>query len=239
MRILLTRPEDQARQTAEKLGMLGHSSVVAPLTQIHYRASATIDPSAFAAIAATSGRAIDALTRQAAFSDLLKLPLYCVGNKTAARARDTGFLTVHSADGNVDALVQMLTGALPKDSGRILYAAGKDRTGDLETRLREAGLPVELLVLYEARQSGGFPKSAVEKIRHGQIDAALVYSRRGAEALRTAFEQGGLDECVQKIAFFVISKAAAQPIIAWNARSITWPDQPNEAALLDLLKEAC
>lgn len=239
MRILLTRPEEQAHQTAEKLTALGHTSVIAPLMEIEYRTLPTFNSSVFQAIAVTSGRAVDALARQAAFADLVPLPLYCVGDKTAAHARRSGFVSVHSAGGDADALTRMLIAALPKDKGRILYAAGRDRTGDLKGALEQAGYSVELQVLYEARQLDAFPKSIGRKIKHGHIDAALVYSQRGATVLREAVCREELERFVQPIEFFAISEAAAQPIIDWGIPRISWADQPNEAALLDLLGKPC
>ncbi|MEP3275479.1 MAG: uroporphyrinogen-III synthase [Stappiaceae bacterium] len=235
MRILLTRPADQALETAKLLEELGHQAVVAPLTEIHYRSGTDIDPARFTTIAVTSGRAVDALVKHPAFAELSQLPLYCVGDKTAAHAQAGGFGNVFSAGGNVDALSHKLIAQTSQNKGRLLYGAGADRAGDLSGALKGAGIQHELVVLYDTSFIDRFPQTVIEEIRHGQIDAALVYSKRGAEALMEAFKNDGLEKAARRIIFFALSQGVAHPLSAWVEVKVVVAAQPNEPALLGLL----
>ena len=100
VRLLVTRPEPDASETAARLNALNIETVVDPLL-IAETLTTTLPPAdGFAALAATSANALRALHNRGELPRLLKLPVYAVGDRTAAVAREFGFEEVISAGGD-------------------------------------------------------------------------------------------------------------------------------------------
>lgn len=74
------------------------------------------------------------------------LPAWCVGDRTAAAAREAGFET-RSAAGDLAALVEAIRRA--GATGPFLYARGRETAGSLANALKELDIPVEEMVVYE------------------------------------------------------------------------------------------
>ena len=88
MRILVTRPQPGAAQTAAALCARGHEPIVAPLLQIEILAE--VDPKAadWAAILLTSANALPGIVKSAGRSAWRGMPVFAVGDRTAQAARD-------------------------------------------------------------------------------------------------------------------------------------------------------
>ena len=96
MRVLVTRPLEDARETEAALKVRGHDAVVAPLLFVNFHDGPEMDLAGIQAILATSANGVRALARRTARRDL---PLLAVGPQTAEAARESGFEDVKSADG--------------------------------------------------------------------------------------------------------------------------------------------
>ncbi|HYZ60956.1 MAG TPA: uroporphyrinogen-III synthase, partial [Acetobacteraceae bacterium] len=91
--VLITRPEPDATETAERVAALGWEPVIAPVLQlVPGRVAAGVD---CAAVLVTSRNALPALP-----DELRARPLLAVGRATAARAAALGFADVRDADGD-------------------------------------------------------------------------------------------------------------------------------------------
>src|SRR5438309_513916 len=101
MRLLLTRPRDDAEALAQTLKRHGHEAVVAPLTQIRPLPVTEIPLAGVQAFVATSANGIRAF---AARSAVRNLPVYAVGPQTAETAKAAGFHQIISANGDSAAL---------------------------------------------------------------------------------------------------------------------------------------
>ncbi|MDQ2632708.1 MAG: uroporphyrinogen-III synthase, partial [Pseudomonadota bacterium] len=101
-RVLVTRPEPGASQTARRLDALGFRPLKLPLHEIRpLPAVSGAVPDAITAVAATSANAIR--HAPAALLDRLsKLPCFAVGEATAAIARDAGFSNVVDGEGDAE-----------------------------------------------------------------------------------------------------------------------------------------
>ena len=87
MRLLVTRPADQAEQTAQKLRALGHLPIVAPVLEIA-PTGAPLPQGGFDLVLATSAQALATVPLTA---ELLALPLACVGEKPPVRPGPPAF----------------------------------------------------------------------------------------------------------------------------------------------------
>src|SRR5262245_26161466 len=104
MAVLVTRPLPDGATTAADLRAQGFEVVTAPMLRFEPFGFSDDAEVPYGGIVVTSANAVRAVESQIAKSPLLKLPLFAVGEHTAATARAAGFGKVFSADGDAVAL---------------------------------------------------------------------------------------------------------------------------------------
>lgn len=233
MRLLVTRPDPQGEQTAAALRARGHEVTSAPLLKIETQ-PADFGNAQWTAIAVTSANAVRAIASHPRLAEILALPAFTVGGRTAQAAREAGFTNVISADGDADALAALIVGMLPPESA-LLYLAGEDRAGDLAAMLGSQNISVQTAVVYRAIPARALPAAVREKLMAGTIDGMLHFSRRSAQTFIAAAQAGeGWDNSL-KCHHFCLSMQVAEPLVEAGARHIHVAATPDEAAVLDLV----
>jgi uroporphyrinogen-III synthase len=114
MRILLTRPREDAEALAATLRARGHTVTIEPLFVVHQVNDAPLDLAGVQAVLLTSANGARALAQRTTRRDLGVL---AVGDATAATARALGFDAVESADGNVEDLANLVRMRLRPEGG--------------------------------------------------------------------------------------------------------------------------
>jgi len=239
VRLLLTRPEPDARRTAAALRAQGHDVIVAPLLRIAPIADAPIGTGPWAAILITSANAAiaaHAVTAHARAAPLRALPVFAVGRRSADAMAAAGFADVTSADGNVSDLARLVATRLPP-AARLLYLAGEDRSGDLAGDLRGRSFAVETAVIYRAIAATSLPPAAAQALAVG-VDGVLHFSRRSAEVFVEAARAAGVLADALRTAHFCLSAPIAEPLAQAGAADIRVAERPNEAVLLALIDAA-
>jgi uroporphyrinogen-III synthase len=233
VRILVTRPQPGAAQTADALRTRGHAPIVAPLFQIEILSK--VDPKAveWAAILLTSANALPAILKSAGRSAWRGVPVFAVGDRTAQAARECGFTNVISAAGNVNDLIGVIAAQL-KPPARLLYLAGEERTGDLSGALQARNFAVDTFVVYRVLIAPALPEPAAAALA-GDIEGVLHFSRRGADAfLNAARKSRLLAAALSKPIHFCMSEQVAARLREAGAMHIQVAPRPNEDALLEL-----
>jgi uroporphyrinogen-III synthase len=236
VRLLLTRPEPDARRTAAALRAQGHNVFIAPLLRIAPMADAPIGAGPWAAILITSANAASAVAAHARATQLRALPVFAVGRRSADAMAAAGFADVTSADGNVGDLARLVAARI-EPAARLLYLVGEDRSGDLAGDLRACGFAVEITVIYRAVAATGLPPAAADALASG-IDGVLHFSRRSAEAYVNAARAAGLLADALKPVHFCLSAQVAEPLAQAGAADIRVAERPNEAVLIALIAAA-
>jgi uroporphyrinogen-III synthase len=219
MRVLITRPKDDAEATAGILRARGYDPVIAPLLEIRYETDVRIN-SDIDVILATSANGIRALTKSTARRDFIVL---AVGAQTAEEAKHAGFADVTSADGDVDDLAKLTAHTIPKTK-KLLHVAGNETRGALAEKLRSEGFEAQTIAAYHAIASDTFPP----EVNLAQIDAALFYSPRSA-AIFVALAQG---KPCHEILACCISPATTAALAELQFREIRVAERPNQDSLL-------
>ena len=138
MRLLITRPQEDAIAIAKILRALGHTPIIAPLMEVQFREHPGLTLEGVQAVLATSANGVRAIAQRASRRDV---PVYAVGPQTAESARSAGFKKVLSAEGDSIALVEFVAEHADPGKGVLLHAAGTETAG----RLKQAALPAEHL----------------------------------------------------------------------------------------------
>ena len=232
MRVLVTRPEADAAPIAAELAARGDTAVIEPLLAIVAKADATVDLAGVQAVALTSANGARVFAEMTARRDL---PVFAVGDATAAAARAAGFETVESAGGDVVALAKLIAARLDPDRGVIFHAAARQVAGDLKGRLEAAGFTVRRVALYEAVPSTAFSASTAAALGEGRINAALFFSPRTGRTFVRLLSESRLTVACSRMTAVCLSAAVAEEVkrLPWRALHIA--AQPTQAALLDSL----
>jgi uroporphyrinogen-III synthase len=237
VRVLVTRPEPDAERTAQKLRARGCDVLLAPVLQIEFIVGNDFGAGPWDAVALTSANAAHALRRHPRRRELVALPGLTVGRRTAEVARAVGFTDVASAEGNEQALAQLISGRY-YGGNKILYLAGENRAGDLAAAVAPKGIKVDIVVVYRAVAAQQLAPAVVAALETGTVDAVTHFSRRSAGIyLDCARAAGVLDSALTPF-HYCLSQAVAGPLIAAGARQVAVAKSPEENVLLDLVAPA-
>ena len=226
--LLLTRPAAQSAEFAAELARLlpGRFGpvVVAPLLEIVLH-PAPVDLDGVSALVFSSANGVDAFVTA---SPERGLPALCVGEMTAAAARQAGF-SARSADGDVVALAALGAASWKPGDGALLHVRGRHAAGDLMGALAGRGVPARAVELYEQVAQ---PLSSVAKdlMARGEGVVVPLFSPRTARIL--AREAAGID--LSGVTFVGISDAAVAPLVA-GRRIVT--KTPGRAGMVEALAE--
>ncbi len=234
MRVLITRSGNDAENLARELGGRGFDVLVEPLLDIQNLEVAPPDFSGTQAIIFTSANGVRALAGVTGRRDIRVM---AVGETSARAAREAGFSEVESADGDIEALGDLIEGRLEGAGGELFHVAGAEVAGDLERRLTAAGFKYRRQVFYQAVAPRSLSVATVAQIKEGAVEAVLFYSPRTVEIfLNLARKARIIKPCREMTAYCLSSNvAAAARKVPW--RNIRVASSPNEEQLLSLLQE--
>ena len=176
--ILLTRPQAQSERFAAALRqeMPGLEVVIAPLMAAKFLLPEVVLRN-WRALILTSETGAEAAGRMAAAGTVLPKLAYCVGDRTAFAARESGF-SATSAQGDAAALVDDLVRR--NAVGPLLHLRGKAARGDVAARLTSVGIEAESLVCYEQASLQGDP-SMTAALHQTRAVVIPLFSPRSAE----------------------------------------------------------
>jgi len=170
MAILVTRPQPDNEKTGASLRARGFEVLLAPMLRFEPVALPDEPTADYAAVIVTSANALRAVEPQLAEYGLLGLPLFAVGERTAAAARKAGFGSVISADGDgadLRDLVVAQAGKWAKDKKSDKKSERQSKTGkskDKKSKAEKINSARPLLYLAGAELSRDL---ASELVEHG------------------------------------------------------------------------
>ena len=219
--LLLTRPRPQADRFAVQCrALLGAEDVViSPVLTIKPRGGA-VDLAGVAGVLLSSENGARVLAQAA---DVAGVLAWCVGDRTAAVARDLGMQAV-SAGGTADDLVAMVLRARPK--GPVLHAHGAETRGDVAQRLAAGGLTVTARVLYDQVETGLTAEAKALLAGTGDVVVPL-FSPRSAR-LFAAAAQG----TQARLSVVALSPAVAQAWAVQRDENFTVAARPDAHHML-------
>lgn len=242
MSILVTRPHSDNEATAEGLRARGHVVLFAPVLKFEPVAFHDESEADYNGIIVTSANAIRAVAPQLQNRELLQLPLFAVGEHTAAAARDAGFVRVIVAGGDAAALrdkvVQSARDKVVKKKSTLLYLAGADLSRDLGGELGAEGFNVVTQTTYRMAPVKHLPREVCEGFAAHGIGAVLHYSRRSARAFLEAARDEGIEISALAIPQCCLSETVAGVLREAGASQVLVAATPDENALFDALERA-
>lgn len=232
-RVLITRPAEDAEPLARLLRTDGIAAMIEPLLEIRVLAG---PPPALAGVQALLITSANGIRAFAARSSERGVPVFAVGDASAAAARDAGFARIESAAGDVDALARLVRSRLDPRQGALLHIAAAEVAGALGQTLGDAGFTYHRAVLYRAKTVDRLSQPTRAALAHGRIAAVLLYSPRTAAALVRLVREAGLIEHCANVHALCLSAAVARAAQALRWRCVHIAEKPEQDALIALTR---
>ncbi|NWJ05543.1 HEM4 synthase, partial [Crypturellus undulatus] len=157
-------------------------------------------PERYGGLVFTSPRALEAIkiclkekSKSEAWSKSLKQrwhskPAYVVGNATASLVEEIGLIPQGEKSGNAEKLAEFICSRENSNSSSLLFPCGSLKREVLPTVLKEKGIPLESLTVYQTTQ-------------HSQLQESLssYFSQQGIPASIVFFSPSGVKFCLEHI----------------------------------------
>jgi uroporphyrinogen-III synthase len=237
MRVLVTRPREEAEALALRLGPLGFEPVIEPMIDVRFLAGATVDVSGAQAVVFTSANGVRALKTARGGNSLPRtLPAFAVGGTTAAAARAAGYHEVIEGEGSVESLARLIVARCPPSAGPVVHISGSVVARDLAPLLAPSGLRLTRAILYESVPAAALRPEIGARLAAGEIAAALFFSPRTARTFVNLVDGAGLAASMGAIVAIALSPAVADALRLPFARIVT-AARPTTDALLERLAD--
>lgn len=220
-RVWVTRAEPGATATADRLRAMGLEPLIAPLLKVE-AIPAEIELGGVAALAFTSANGVRVFSKRCGRRDL---PVFTVGDATAAAAEQAGFAEVRSAAGDVAALAALIAQESPE--GAVLCPGAEVRAGDLVGDLAREGVEAQAMAVYRTVSTTG---PALREL--DDVAAVLIHSPRAAAVLAE------LAADLSHMAVVGLSDACLEPLADTPLMGRGVAAAPNEDALMQALSVA-
>jgi uroporphyrinogen-III synthase len=194
MAVLVTRTAARRRNYRRELARAGTRS---PPPMLRFEPFGFDDEAEvpYGGIIVTSANAVRAVESQLTNSPLLKLPLFAVGERTAAVAHAAGFGNVISAEGDATALrdlvVETAKAKKLKKKSPLLYLAGEEIARDLPGELREQGFEVVTHIAYRMVPAKSLPSEVVDGFAAGGSRPCCIIPAAAPGLCRGGAGRGG------------------------------------------------
>jgi uroporphyrinogen-III synthase len=242
MAVLVTRPHPDDETTAASLRARGFDVLRAPMLRFEPVAVHEDMNARYSAVIVTSANALRGIEPHLKGHRMLELPLFAVGDHTAAAARRAGFTHVVSANGDAANLRDLVLASLRakelKKASTLLYLAGAEIARDLASELEESGFRVVTQTTYRMIAVKSLPREACDAFAANQVEAVLHYSQRSARAFLDAARAAGVEISALAIPQCCISATVASVVRDAGAMQVVVAATPDENALFEALERA-
>jgi uroporphyrinogen-III synthase len=236
MRLLITRPEEDGGRLAQHLAEQGHEPVLLPLMTIGFPELPPLELGGLQALIATSRNALRGLARNPALATATALPIYCVGEATAAMAAESGFTDIRKGPGTARELAPVIAATAEADGGALLYLTGEQIAFDLAGALGEAGFDIRRVIVYKAEANCEAGPALAAQLQAG-LGGVVLMSPRTAEVF-AALMQDLPARSRHDLTCYCYSQAVANALEETSGLRIAVAARPLEADLLALIGAA-
>lgn len=221
--ILITRPEEFALKTKQKLEALGYKCKIFPLLKIRIKENAlkNYNFDNFHYVIVTSSNSIKPLINADVRS---QIRIYAVGEKTSNTLASFGF-NIEGSFKTATLMRRFIIDQHDKNKN-ILYLAGSTTSIPLTNDLRSKGINITEQVVYQSIAVESIPNDILK-----DITVVLFYSPRTAKIF-AALYNGDLS----RISAICISENTANNLRELSFKSIKYSLDPTENSIFRLLK---
>ncbi|KFQ92024.1 Uroporphyrinogen-III synthase, partial [Nipponia nippon] len=193
--LLLKDPKDKDSGQdpyIKELGLYGIEATLIPVLAFEFISLESLfeklsHPECYGGLVFTSPRALEAIkiclkenSKNEAWSKSLKprwntKPAYVVGKATASLVEEIGLIPEGEKSGNAEKLAEYICSREKPNSSALLFPCGALKREVLPTVLREKGIPLECLTVYQTTQHADLQESLSSYFSQQVLDADVIW----------------------------------------------------------------
>lgn len=233
MRVLVTRPEHDAREFEQELRKRGHVPVTQSMLSIVLDEGPMLDVQDIGLLVFTSANGVRAAAHR---MTTRSIPVLAVGPATAIEAARAGFTSVKTSPGEGTKGILDHLARHPELKGtRMLHVSGADVAGDLVAEAIRLGFAISRQQLYRTVPATELDQGLRRHLLDGTLEAATFFSPRTAEIFCRLALDAGLAARMDRVTACAISTNAAKSLETLTFRKVLVAQNATATAMLDLL----
>lgn len=223
MRILVTRPEEDAQPLEDSLATRGHTVLTAPMLTIRPVPPPDDLDRTLATAQAVLVTSLNGMRCLADFTTRRDLTIAAVGESTARLARAAGFTKVVAAGGTAPRLAALVTTRFIPQAGPLVHVGGRQVAGDIAGVVERAGFTYRRVILYQAEAARALAPEVARALANDAVDAVLFFSPRTARVFAELVTEAGLEGHLAHAIAFCLSAAVAEAAstLPWRTTPVT------------------
>lgn len=231
--VILTRPREDAEETAQVLRESGFSPCLSPVMHIEPLDWAAPDWRACVGLVITSAHALPAFALPVVPR---ALPVFVVGARSFQGLRNMGYSRLYGPVLQSSELPPLVLSVLQGGrQGALLHLTSAEGGGDFYETLARASLPVKALLVYKSAAVPVMSAEAMAMLKQPCTGSVLFYSPRSASLFLAQVQQAGLVPALGRLHAFCISDAVLHTIAAAGFAALHVASRPTQESLLDCL----
>jgi uroporphyrinogen-III synthase len=230
--VLIIRPQKEALSLAHSLKIRNIKSTLFPLFKPRFLP--ILDLGTPQAFIITSKNALYSLEGR---EDLKQIPLFVVGDQTAALAHDMGFTTVYKGSGTSQDLTGVILSHAHPKAGLLLHLSGEKVTGRLIEALREYGFDARRQIVYKIEDAPELPSQLIDSLHNKTLTHVMFFSPRTTMVFVNLLNKSKLERATSHMTSLCLSENVAE-----KARLIPWvkvwiSSEPTAEAMIEHFDE--
>jgi uroporphyrinogen-III synthase len=231
-RLLITRAEDDAQHTAQKVGELGYATLIDSMLRIHPQEWKEPEWNKISAIIVTSPNVACGLEGRQLPREKFFFP---VGARATQMLRNRGFIHVTGAVEKSDDLPYSIRMQIRPEEGSLLHLTSKHAHDAFYDVLRKQGYKIAVRHVYHAEESRKLQEATVQALQKGEIGGVLFYSARTATIFQDLCRRQKVAENLRSVCALGLSPAVAAACDKKLWKSIHAAEAPTHPSLMDCL----
>ncbi|MGN6670474.1 MAG: uroporphyrinogen-III synthase [Candidatus Nucleicultricaceae bacterium] len=232
MRILITRPLQQAEEFATELRCGGFPDVMLePLLTIHPIEQAALNFDDVGGVIVTSQNAIFSLLKNAAPKNI---KIFAVGAKTAQKLREEGYHNLHVGPHAGEDLYPLIQEHLHDRNEKLLHPAGLFMKESLQRLLKDEDYNYQAVPVYRADPISALSSVTEKALQNREIEIITFFSPRTAEIFVKLTGAMTIDR--ENIVVCCASEQIMQKVNYLPWKSVHVAASPQSFSVIELLK---
>lgn len=137
-----------------------------------------------------------------------RLPIFCVGKKTADEARKMGLRVVLEGEANGQDMAEKIVERFPAET--LLHIAGDHAETEWYQILEKQGFTVKTQEVYSTRYLESLPQKFVDGLSSAKFHSCMLFSAKGAEAFQILLEKHNISPL--SLTAICLSEKVSQPL---------------------------
>lgn len=229
--IIITRPIDDAKTTAEILTDNGFDYFIEPAMSVEIIKNENLKNkfSNYEAIIITSKNAIRALKEYGGYESY---KIIALGETTNSFAKGLGFITTEYAGENIKELQKFIEASYT--GKKLLYASGEVITKELN--IYNCGADVIRIPVYKTTPSVHLSEKFIEHLRNGKFSAIMFFSSKTAEIFNELINKHQLEKHKGTLHAICLSNNIAEKIKNYGFKATIYTKNTKKVEITNLLQ---